>query len=303
MPAKRNVAIMGGNFTFDGVAAHAGGAPHLGRSALDAAELMNVGVNYLREHMPDEARVHYAYADAGGTAPNVVPAHAVIKYEVRAPTVDQVQELFERVVNIAQGAALMTQTQMRWEITMAFSDYVPNRTLAEVVDQCLREIGAPVWTEADYRLAAQFFADIPGTDPPGNGQSFGAVSHRGEELANWEQQPLDSRVHPFDAKECGCVSGSTDVGDAACAVPTVMLTVATACLGNVGHSWQNTAFSCSPIGLKGMGTAAEALTLSALRLLQRPDLLQRAEGERAAQHGERYRCPLPEDVKPPVGRY
>ena len=82
-----------------------------------------------------------------------------------------------------------------------------------------------------------------------------------------------------------------------------MLTVATACLGNVGHSWQNTAFSCSPIGLKGMGTAAEALTLSALRLLQRPDLLQRAEGERAAQHGERYRCPLPEDVKPPVGRY
>ena len=96
------------------MAAHAGGAPHLGRSALDAAELMNVGVNYLREHMPDEARVHYAYADAGGTAPNVVPAHAVIKYEVRAPTVDQVQELFERVVNIAQGAALMTQTQMRW---------------------------------------------------------------------------------------------------------------------------------------------------------------------------------------------
>ncbi|CDB30735.1 putative uncharacterized protein [Firmicutes bacterium CAG:137] len=93
------------------------------------------------------------------------------------------------------------------------------------------------------------------------------------------------------------------MGDAACAVPTVMLTVATACLGNVGHSWQNTAFSCSPIGLKGMGTAAEALTLSALRLLQRPDLLQRAEGERAAQHGERYRCPLPENVKPPVGRY
>ena len=161
VPAKRNVAIMGGNFTFDGVAAHAGGAPHLGRSALDAAELMNVGVNYLREHMPDEARVHYAYADAGGTAPNVVPAHAVIKYEVRAPTVDQVQELFERVVNIAQGAALMTQTQMRWEITMAFSDYVPNRTLAEVVDQCLREIGAPVWTEADYRLAAQFLQTYP----------------------------------------------------------------------------------------------------------------------------------------------
>ena len=187
VPAKRNVAIMGGNFTFDGVAAHAGGAPHLGRSALDAAELMNVGVNYLREHMPDEARVHYAYADAGGTAPNVVPAHAVIKYEVRAPTVDQVQELFERVVNIAQGAALMTQTQMRWEITMAFSDYVPNRTLAEVVDQCLREIGAPVWTEADYRLAAQFLQTYP---EPTRREMARALEPflTGEELANWEQQ-------------------------------------------------------------------------------------------------------------------
>ena len=130
---KGCVAIMGANFTFDGVASHAGGAPHLGRSALDAAELMNVGVNYLREHMIDEARVHYAYSDAGGTAPNVVPAHAVIKYEVRAPKVAQVQELFARVVNIAKGAALMTETVMNYEVTMAFSDYTANRALAELV--------------------------------------------------------------------------------------------------------------------------------------------------------------------------
>ena len=142
-----DVAIMGANFTFDGVAAHAGGEPHLGRSALDACELMNIGCNYLREHMIDTARIHYAYSDPGGTAPNVVQSHAVIKYEVRAPKVSQVQELFTRVVDVAKGAALMTGTKMQYEITMAFSDYVPNRTLGALVDQCMRELGAPDWTE------------------------------------------------------------------------------------------------------------------------------------------------------------
>ena len=131
--SRGSVAIMGANFTFDGVAAHAGGEPHLGRSALDAVELMNVGCNYLREHMIDAARIHYAYSDPGGTAPNVVQSHAVIKYEVRAPKVSQVQELFTRVVDVARGAALMTGTKMKYEITMAFSDYVPNRTLGAVV--------------------------------------------------------------------------------------------------------------------------------------------------------------------------
>ena len=154
--SRGSVAIMGANFTFDGIAAHAGGEPHLGRSALDAVELMNVGCNYLREHMIDAARIHYAYSDPGGTAPNVVQSHAVIKYEVRAPKVSQVQELFTRVVDVAKGAALMTGTKMKYEITMAFSDYVPNRTLGAVVDQCMRELGAPEWTEADYRLAAEF---------------------------------------------------------------------------------------------------------------------------------------------------
>ena len=152
--SKGSVAIMGANFVFDGISAHAGGSPHLGRSALDAVELMNVGVNYMREHMIDAARVHYAYSDAGGTAPNVVQSHAVIKYEVRAPKVSQVQELFARVVDIAKGAALMTGTQMSFEITMAFSDYTPNKTLARVMDECLGELGAPDWDDSDFELAA-----------------------------------------------------------------------------------------------------------------------------------------------------
>ena len=159
--SRGDVAIMGANFTFDGVAAHAGGEPHLGRSALDACELMNIGCNYLREHMIDAARIHYAYSDPGGTAPNVVQSHAVIKYEVRAPKVSQVQELFTRVVDVAKGAALMTGTKMQYEITMAFSDYVPNRTLGALVDQCMRDLGAPDWTEEDFAMASKFLRTYP----------------------------------------------------------------------------------------------------------------------------------------------
>ena len=171
--SRGSVAIMGANFTFDGIAAHAGGEPHLGRSALDAVELMNVGCNYLREHMIDAARIHYAYSDPGGTAPNVVQSHAVIKYEVRAPKVSQVQELFTRVVDVAKGAALMTGTKMKYEITMAFSDYVPNRTLGAVVDQCMREMGAPEWTEDEYQLAAEFLRTYPRTTMVGIREKLG----------------------------------------------------------------------------------------------------------------------------------
>lgn len=300
--AKGNVAIMGANFIFDGVSAHAGGAPHQGRSALDAAELMNVGVNYLREHMIDAARVHYAYSDAGGTAPNVVPNHAVIKYEVRAPKVDQMQALFNRVVNIAKGAAMMTETKMRYEVTMAFSDYTPNRVLAAEMDRCLRDIGAPEWTDGDYALASRFL------------RSYGRAAQEDiregleeyfppEELEELLERPLDSIVHPFDPGDKSYISGSTDVGDVGYASPTVMLGVATACLGNGGHTWQNTAFSCSDIGMKGMLTAAQVMALAGVRTMEQPELIERAKKELLAKNGGRYTCPLPEYVTPPIGRY
>ena len=128
-PATKNAvecnhsnAIMGANFYFKGVASHAGATPYLGRSALDAVELMNVGCNYLREHMIPEARIHYAYIDAGGTAPNVVQDHATIRYEVRSPWVYQVKELFERVKNVARGASIMTDTTFECELSMAFTE-------------------------------------------------------------------------------------------------------------------------------------------------------------------------------------
>ena len=300
--SKGSVAIMGANFTFNGVAAHAGAEPHLGRSALDAVELMNVGCNYLREHMIDAARIHYAYSDAGGSAPNAVQSCAVIKYEVRAPKVSQVQELFTRVVDVAKGAALMTGTKMQYEITMAFSDYTANRTLGAVVDQCFRELGAPDWTEEDYDLAAGFLRTYPRSTMAGIREKLGAY-FAPEELDKALEKPLDSMVHPFNPKETGYNSGSTDVGDVGYATPTVMFHVATACLGNVGHSWQNTAFACSDIGMKGMLRAAEVMTLSAIRTMAQPELIRKAKVELIRKNGGKYRCPLPDYVTPPIGRY
>lgn len=300
--SKGGVAIMGANFIFDGVAAHAGAEPHLGRSALDAVELMNVGCNYLREHMIDAARIHYAYSDPGGTAPNVVQSHAVIKYEVRAPMVSQVDELFARVVDVARGAALMTGTEMRYEITMAFSDYRANRVLGGIVDDCMRTLGAPVWTEADYALAKQFLHTYPRQTMVGIREKLAAYFDP-ETLDTVLDKPLDSVVHPFNPLETGYSSGSTDVGDVGYATPTVMFYVATACLGNVGHSWQNTAFSCSDIGMKGMRRAAEVLTLAAIRTMDDPAAIEKAKAELLRKNGGKYRCPLPEYVTPPIGRY
>lgn len=300
--SKGSVAIMGANFIFDGVAAHAGGAPHLGRSALDAVELMNVGANYLREHMIDAARIHYAYSDPGGTAPNVVQSHAVIKYEVRAPKVNQVQELFTRLVDVAKGAALMTGTKMQYEITMAFSDYVPNRTLGVLMDECMRELGAPEWTEEEYALATEFLRTYNRSTMQGIRESLEEYFSP-DELDKALQKPLDNIIHPFNPKETGYSSGSTDVGDVGYATPTVMIHVATACLGNVGHSWQNTAFSCSEIGIKGMLRAAEMLCMGALRTLEQPELIDRAKEELRRKNGGSYSCPLPDYVTPPIGKY
>ena len=300
--SKGSVAIMGANFIFDGVAAHAGGAPHLGRSALDAVELMNVGANYLREHMIDAARIHYAYSDPGGTAPNVVQSHAVIKYEVRAPKVNQVQELFTRLVDVAKGAALMTGTKMQYEITMAFSDYVPNRTLGVLMDECMRELGAPEWTEEEYSLATEFLRTYNRSTMLGIRESLEEY-FTPDEMDKALQKPLDNVIHPFNPLETGYSSGSTDVGDVGYATPTVMIHVATACLGNVGHSWQNTAFSCSDIGMKGMLRAVEMLCLGALRTLEQPELIDKAKEELKRKNGGGYSCPLPDYVEPPIGKY
>ncbi len=299
-----SVAIMGANFIFDGVSSHAGGAPHLGRSALDTAELMNVGVNYLREHMIDQARIHYAYSDAGGTAPNVVQSHAVIKYEVRAPKITQMQELFTRVVDVAKGAALMAGTRMRYDVTMAFSDYTPNKVLAKIMDEALKESGSPDWTDADYDLALQFLRSYSKSIQQQIREDLlEEYDYDAEKADAIMKKPLDSEVHAFDPNDNAYRSGSTDVGDVGYAAPVACLNIATACVGNIGHSWQNTAFSASEIGMKGMIKAAEVMTLSFIKTIDRPEEVEKAKKELFIKNGGKYVCPLPDHVNPPIGTY
>ncbi len=299
---SHNNAIMGANFHFKGLTSHAGASPYLGRSALDAVELMSVGCNYLREHIIPEARIHYAYIDAGGTAPNVVQDHATVRYEVRAPYVSQLKDLFERVTQVAGGAAMMTGTQMSYELAMAFTEYVPNQALASIADACLQEVGAPRWTQEDYQLAKQFLDTY-------NAQTRGVIRERIAALYGEERveeilaRPLDSEVHPFHPDKIALVAGSTDVGDVGYAVPTLNLRVATCCVGNVGHTWQMTAQTCSPLAHKGLLTAAKALALASVRTMERPDVIEAAKAEVKKRNGGRYSCPLPDSVQPPLETY
>ena len=300
--STRTVAIMGANFSFKGITAHAGSTPHLGRSALDAAELMSVGVNYLREHMIDGARIHYAYAYAGGTAPNVVQDRATVKYEVRSPKVSQVKELFERVADVSRGAALMTGTQTEYEITMGFSDYIPNEPLAAIASEAFLEVGAPPWDEADFALARAYRDSFSETTRQSMKESIREMFGE-DRLAEIQSNPLDTEVHPYSAGPTRYVSGSTDVGDVCYVAPTVNFNVAAAFIGNVGHTWQMTGQSGSTLARKGMLTAARVMALAAVKTMEQPEVIARAKEFVRKQNGGAYRCPLPEELQPPVGRY
>lgn len=295
-------AIMGANFRFYGLTSHAGSTPYLGRSALDACELMSVGCNYLREHVVPEARIHYAYIDAGGTAPNVVQDRAVVRYEVRAPYVSQVKELFARVERVAQGAAMMTDTRVECELAMAFTEYLPNQALAQVANQCMEEIGAPPWDEADYRLAKGFL-DTYNPEVQANIRTEIARIYGEDRVEAILAKPLDSQIHPFAPQNMRLVAGSTDVGDVGYAVPTLNINVATCCVGNVGHTWQMTAQSCSPLAHKGLLTAAKILALSAVRTMEQPEVMAAAKAEVVKRNGGKYVCPLPDSVEPPIDTY
>ena len=290
------------NYTFHGLSSHAAKAPEKGRSALDAAELMNVGCNYLREHMIPEARIHYAYIDAGGTAPNVVQDHAVIRYEVRSPWVSQVKDLFERVKNVARGASIMTDTTVDCELAMAFTEYIPNNALAAVADECMKEVGAPKWDEDDYAMAREFL----NTYPPVTMENIKSqiIEVFGEDrLEEILERPLDSEIHPFNPDKIKLTAGSTDVGDVGYAAPTLNINIATACIGNVGHSWQMVAQTCSPLAHKGLLTAAKVMALACVRTMDRPDVIEAAKKEVTKRNGGHYTCPLPDSVMPPLDTY
>lgn len=285
-------------YEFRGVTAHAGGAPHLGRSALDSVELMNVGVNYLREHVIQEARIHYAYLDAGGTAPNVVQDHAAVRYVIRAPHISQVREITGRVDDIARGAALMCGTQVSWRMESAYSEYIPNDVMAEVMTQAFDEIGVPAWDEEDFRLA-KAYDDTVGENARLEETALITRRYGRDRLEEKLARPLDTIVAPYDKNARVILTGSTDVGDVGFIAPTVMGSVATASLGTPGHSWQTTGQGKSPVGRKGMLTAGKVIALASIRMLESPEKLAAAKAEFMTKNNGVYDCPLDKDLRPP----
>ena len=254
-----SLANKSAKFRFHGISAHAAAAPDRGRSALDGVEAMNYMVNLMREHVPQETRLHYVIT-AGGEAPNVIPDFAEVFYYVRNPEPQMVRELFERVVDAAEGAAHGTGTEMEYEVIHGLYNLLPNATLQRVMWENLGQVGGVHYNEEERRFAELLHATFPDDAPP--------LSSAAE-------------VKPFDYDRGGM--GSTDVADVSWMVPTAGLRTATWVPGTPAHSWQAVAAGGMSIGTKGMLVAAKTLALTAVELYTNPDLISAA----AAEHSER----------------
>ena len=280
------------DFTFIGRSAHAAAAPDLGRSALDAVELMNVGVNYMREHMPSSARVHYAYLDAGGIAPNVVQGRAKVRYLIRARDLTALTQLVGRVRKIADGAALMTETTVSTQVVSAVSNLMGNGPLEQAMYENFRRLGPPQFDEADRAYAERIRSTLRPEDIAAAFDRAGVPVR--DDLA------MCDFVVPLESKGRGG-NGSTDVGDVSWAVPTVQARGATCAVGTPFHSWQLTAQGQSPAAHKGLVHVAKIMAGTAVDAINEPQLIERAKADHAARLlATPYVCPLPPDVNPPI---
>ena len=287
-------------YRFHGRSAHAASAPHLGRSALDAVELMNVGVNYLREHIVSEARVHYAITNSGGSAPNVVQPEAEVLYLIRAPRLAQVQEIYERVCNIARGAALMTETKCEIVFDKACSNCIPNETIERMMYENLVAVGAPKFDAADLELAKAIRATLSANDIENDvkmGSDFTGGKYP-EVLEEIRGKDISDIILPY-VHSAGLLSGSTDVGDVSWNVPTAQLIVACQAFGTPGHSWQTVSQGITGMAHKGMLTAAKVMAATALDIFNNPQVVQTAKAELAKKlGGGKYVSPIPAEVQP-----
>ena len=280
------------DFTFEGRASHAAVSPHLGRSALDAIELMNVGVNYMREHMPDKARIHYALIDGGGISPNVVQAKAKVRYVVRDETTPKMMELLERVKEIAKGAALMTQTKVKTKILAGVSNLLYNETLGNIMQGNLDQLGAPEFSKEEHLYAKKYQDTLTRKDIES------AYSHAGIDLV--EGQVLAETVVAGDVKPVD-MGGSTDVADVSWVVPTVSLWGANYAIGTPFHSWQMTAQGKSSIAIKGMTHAAMVMAATGSDLILNKTILDDAWSEHNKTIEKTgYMLPISLSASPPI---
>ncbi len=262
------------NYRFHGVAAHAAGSPEMGRSALDALELFNIGIQFVREHMTKDTYIHYAITDTGGRAANVVQAYAEGQYVIRAKDNTELKAMMKRVDKIAKGAAMMTETEVdEPEIVSAFSSFVDNTTLADVARENIKECMPMQYTEEEMEYLKKFIA-------------CGSKADTGE--------LIDEEIHEDRPS-------STDVADVSWVVPTVMINVPTWAIGTPGHSWNITAQGKSGPAHKGMNLAAQIMANIALDMMDKPELIEKAKEElKTNLKGRTYEteCLIPKDKKP-----
>ncbi|MGU7768645.1 amidohydrolase [Burkholderia sp. MR1-5-21] len=289
--AMSTLATLHARFTFVGRAAHAAAAPHLGRSALDAVALMNVAANYLREHVPSDARLHYAIHDTGGRAPNVVQARAEVVYQIRAPELAVVQSIHARLARIAEGAAMMTETTMTARVEKAMSNMRPNPVLSDLMYARMQALGPVPFDDADRAFARDMRQAISAEEAHASLAIFGAAQLKGE---------LHDAVLPAERMPA-VLAASTDVGDVSWVVPTARCLVPCFALGTPFHSWQLVAQGKSALAHKGMTHTAKVLAVTAAALYHEPATLDAARNALREQSEEaQYHCPIPPDIEPPV---
>lgn len=296
--STNNLAVLEYYYRFRGVAAHAANSAHLGRSALDAVELMNVGVNFLREHMPQDCRLHYAITDTGGRAANVVQARAEVLYLIRAPEMPQAMELAARVEKVARGAAMMTETEVEIVFDTASTNLLPNIALETAMHRNMVELGPIAFDEADLAFAKsiqQTFTD------EAIRSSIKLYQIKGDVFSNAKvdgSTPLHLGLRDFDGQS-HFRAGSTDVGDVSWVTPTAQCWTPAWAIGTNPHTWQVVAQGRSAAAHKAMAHAAKALATTGLSLMMSPELLAEAKTEwHEKTSGKPYVCPIPPNVTP-----
>lgn len=288
-----SLALNSLKFQYEGTSSHASAAPSAGRSALDAVQLLNTGVEYVREHVHDDISIHYTITD-GGDTPNVVPAEAEVWYYIRAPDRSTVERVTDWLRDAAKGATLMTQTEVDEHFITGCYDILSNQRLADVLEDNLTEVGPIPYTDSDRSFASELQETFPQED------IRSAVDTVRDELqADASNSSLFSK--PIAANDEGAVSSSTgDVGDVSYITPTAQCYVATWPIGTVAHSWQAVAAS-GAFGLKAVPYVSKVLA-GTIWDLNQGDVLEAAQREFEREtDGMEYETPLPDDATPPFG--
>lgn len=290
-----SAASMQVEYSFTGVSAHAADNPHMGRSALDAVELMHVGIQFLREHMPPNSSIHYSITDAGSVSPNVVQPAATTVLMVRGETVRKAKALLERVNKIAQGAALMTETSVAMRQIDGTASILPNETLERVMYENMQQVPVPEYTVAEREFAEALHATYPAAVPGLLSNFNRQVWAYANKMTDGGKRAINDFIMPY-VPYFAYAPGSTDVGDVSWLTPTAQITTATWTSAAPGHSWQNVSIGRTSIAHKGVLQAAKIIAGSAADLMEQPELLEKARAEFDEAAAEGYDCPIGKEV-------